>query len=800
MSQLSVTTSDSKKYLLIFIGVALGYYVGGRLALLLAVAPGYASVIWPSAGLALAALVLWGYRFWPAILLGSFATNFHMAVDAGTQITLASMVLPLIIGCGAALQALVSKWLLTRFISLPLRLDTVPEVLYFLFVVCGLGSTVSASVGVAALTWFGLVAPSNILFNWSTWWVGDGLGALLVSTLIFVYLAEPRKLWASRRRVLPTVMIVTSVILIALFIVSSNWEQSRQRSVFDRQVRQVHLRTQIVLSSYLDNLYAVKGLFESSDAVERQDFQVFTHNILQRYQGFQGIAWNPMVNRDGREPLESILSRELGESRVFTELDPNGTRVAAQQRDSYVVIRYIEPLAKNRLAVGYNIAASELPREALLRAARTGEPSSTSPIKLIQEEGTQKGVVVYFPVYSDAGELVGFASGVFRMGNLMETVLSAEDLSGLHMSLRSGAAETAETLFSLGEAYRSGVGVFTASLPVAFADREWQLDFQAGQRFIVDSRSMTPWGILAVGMLFTGLLSMSLLILTGAKFRSEQTNEDLQQTLNQLRSTQDQLIEAEKLASLGGMVAGFAHELNTPVGIAVTAESTLQEDLKQLEVMLADGPARTEKHLRRMREASAMVLSSLQRAGALVQAFKQVAGDQASGECREFNLYEYLHDVVMNMAPGYRALGHEISFRCPRDITVVSIPGSVGQVLIQLINNSLVHGFHEEQVGEISVDARIDDGELELVVADNGLGIPADVLPKIFDPFFTTRRGRGEGSAGTGLGLHLVYNIVNRQLHGSIAVQSEPGAGSRFTLRLPLDVRRFQSAEEVAVV
>ena len=193
-----------------------------------------------------------------------------------------------------------------------------------------------------------------------------------------------------------------------------------------------------------------------------------------------------------------------------------------------------------------------------------------------------------------------------------------------------------------------------------------------------------------------------------------------------------------------------------------------------------------------------MVLESLQRAGNLISSFKQVSVDQASADVRKINLYDYLHDVLLHLAPSCRSNGHDVSLDCPRDIYLHTVPGGLTQVVVNLVNNSLGHAFPGDAPGRIQLRVRRDGPWVTLEVEDDGVGMPPEVRDKVFEPFFTTRRGGQH--AGSGLGLHLVYNVVCRQLDGEISVVSTPGQGSIFTVRLPLMPRQdhLQSAGDPA--
>ena len=266
-------------------------------------------------------------------------------------------------------------------------------------------------------------------------------------------------------------------------------------------------------------------------------------------------------------------------------------------------------------------------------------------------------------------------------------------------------------------------------------------------------------------------------------------NEDLEQALQDLRMAQAQLVQSEKLASLGSLVAGVAHEINTPVGVGVTAASTLQDWAERLEQRHQEGgvsPAELESFVAVARESTQILLKNLQRAADLIQSFKQVAVDQASGERRRFALRNYIEEVLLSLAPRLNRSPHRVSVECPPGLVVDTYPGALAQILTNLIGNSLAHGFPPGRTGAIRITARSDRDDVVLRYADDGVGIPPENMPHIFDPFFTTKRGTG----GSGLGLHIVYKLATQTLGGSIAADDNAGHGVAFELRFPATARR----------
>lgn len=270
-----------------------------------------------------------------------------------------------------------------------------------------------------------------------------------------------------------------------------------------------------------------------------------------------------------------------------------------------------------------------------------------------------------------------------------------------------------------------------------------------------------------------------------AKEVAEAAYRDLSEALENLKATQHQLVEAEKMAALGGLVAGVAHEINTPVGIGVTAASLLEQKTATLSGAYQTGQMKRsdlEKYLDLAAQSSHMILSNLNRASELIQSFKQVAVDQSSEERRTFAVKAYLEEVLVSLNPKLKQTRHTIRVNGDDTLTLDSYPGAFAQIATNLIMNSIIHAYEPDEPGQLSFDLKQANNTFILEYADDGRGIPAEHLSKIFDPFFTTKRGQG----GSGLGLHIIYNLVTQKLGGAIRSESQVGQGTRFVIEIPL--------------
>lgn len=258
---------------------------------------------------------------------------------------------------------------------------------------------------------------------------------------------------------------------------------------------------------------------------------------------------------------------------------------------------------------------------------------------------------------------------------------------------------------------------------------------------------------------------------------------ELEKTLKVLKETQYELIEKEKMASLGGLVAGIAHEVNTPIGICVTGASNLIAVTNHFKQKCEVGTANDQdlnELLEDISESSSILLSNTRKAAHLVSSFKMVAVDQSSNEIREIYMAHYLDEVMLSLRPILKKLPYKITINCPSSIRLNTIPGAISQVLTNLITNSINHGFEGRDKGQITIDIKYEDG-LIMKFSDDGIGMKETELAKLFEPFYTTKRGHG----GSGLGAHLIYNLVTQSLGGKLSVSSSVGQGVCFEIKLP---------------
>jgi PAS domain S-box-containing protein len=314
----------------------------------------------------------------------------------------------------------------------------------------------------------------------------------------------------------------------------------------------------------------------------------------------------------------------------------------------------------------------------------------------------------------------------------------------------------------------------------AQAERTADIRTRGGEWYLVQER-VTPSGDLVV-------VRSNITARRRIEDELRRAKDDAERALADLKEAQSSLILAEKMASLGSMVAGMSHEISTPLGIGVSAASHLAGELEELARQVKQGvlePGKLDDFIDTAVEATRIMQGNLSRAARLMQAFKQVSADQTNDSQRAFDIGAYLREVLLSLAPALRRTPHRVELDCTEGLMVEHRPGALSQIITNLVLNALQHAYEgRSQPGLIRIRvAPVRADRVAIDITDDGKGIPPTILPRIFDPFFTTRRGTG----GTGLGMHIVYNLVTQVLGGAITVQSRPNGGTRFTIILPLE-------------
>lgn len=506
---------------LIFISIVAGYAVSGLLGLELAIPPGYATAIFPPAGISLAALLLSGRRYTPAVWLGSFVMNLWVGYRGAGALSATAVGVAATIALGSALQALLASTLVRRFVGLPATLDRAGTIALFMLHGGAIGCLVGASVGVTTLYSVGFVTGADAPYSWWTWWVGDTIGVMLISPLIFAAWGRPKGLWRSRRLSLLVPSVLGFVLVVALFFKISEVEQRNISERFNQQARSFNVRFQHELDATLEVLRGTGQFFDSSDTVTANEFRRFVLPSISRHPMITAVSWLERVTPDAMPSYLPRLQQLAGRPLQVWEKGADGGHVAVARRAFYTPVTYIEPRKGNEAAMGFDVHSEEVRRTAMVAAMRLQEPFATGHIQLVQGGQRHTSVLVFLPVKTTTpGALTppaGILSLVLDIWHIAAATQLDEDRRMLHLLLTDSHESP--------PLYRSetapGVSKLQFASTISFAGRQWQLSIEPTQSFMRESRSWQAWYGLAGGLILVSLLNAFMLLMTGQKARVE---------------------------------------------------------------------------------------------------------------------------------------------------------------------------------------------------------------------------------------------------------------------------------------
>lgn len=515
---------------IVFILVAAAYCVAGRIALMLAIPTGYAMAFWPSAGIALAAVLMYGPRVWPAIWVGSLTLILWNNVDALLAGQAVFVFVGIMIGLGASLQAVVSAWLLRLFRGWPSLLESGRCVARLLLIGGPLGCLVSATIGVMTMFACGLTDARDLPSSWMNWWVGDAIGVLTVTPLTLIWAGALGDAWRRRAVAVTAPLVVALFVVLAAFAFATRSEQARIESEFNKTVVSIEATVAHSLSEMLEVLAGVQSLYVSSKNVEREEFQAFTRRPLRRHPDLLALSWNEYVTHERRSSFENEPG--MPDGLPITERDANGNLVRAGSRDDYVVVKYIEPVATNREALGFDVASSPSRREAIDHARDTGMPTATRRLQLVQSDQPETGLLVFAPVYSGVeipqtvegrrNSIVGYAVGVLLARQFFAATITdlQPHLENISLQLYDEAdGDTGPALADWGVREDEQQTPLSAERSMPFAGRVWRLSIKAGPEYVKKNRAAGLPVALAIGLMLSGLLGAFNLVLTSHERR-----------------------------------------------------------------------------------------------------------------------------------------------------------------------------------------------------------------------------------------------------------------------------------------
>lgn len=537
--------------------LAFAYVTSGMLGLMLALPPGYASPIFPPAGIAVAACFIGGRKWLPAIFIGSLLLNLWVGYSPSEQLTIKDVQVAAVIALASMLQAAAGGWALRKLIGHPAVFDNQRDIVRFLLLV-PLICLVSATLSVTSLWGLGLVATQQFASNWASWWFGDAFGVIVLFPLTMMVAGEPRELWRSRIRTIALpILVVLGTGLTAIYFLQNaalNTAREIQQDIFDYQVRETTLRIEQRLGIYEQALRSLKGLYLASSHVDRAEFRSYVESLgmQKHYPGIQGLGVSLAI--PPRE-LAAHIADVRNEGLTGYDVRPKGVR------EIYTAIIYLEPFSgRNLRAIGYDMYSEPIRRAAMERSRDQDNSALSGKVKLVQENGEneQAGFLMYLPLYKVGGEhdtvesrranIVGWVYCAFRMDDLMRGILG-EQIDNIDLEIFDGVNPSYENLMHHSQPLlHSGDPLFQSVRQIKIGGHSWTIRlhslpaFEAG----IDTGKVTV--IRISGLLMMLLLSMLVWQLAGGRAQAVKLAQDM---TRELRRSEAQLNEAQGMAHIG---------------------------------------------------------------------------------------------------------------------------------------------------------------------------------------------------------------------------------------------------------
>ena len=517
------------------------YVVTGKLGLMLALPPGYSSPIFPPAGIAVAATLIGGKRTLPWILIGSLLLNVWVGYSTSQQISTLELVVAISIAVASMLQAAVGGWALRRVVGYPIAFDHSAEILQFLLlapVIC----LTSATLSVGSLWALGSVGTANFIANWTSWWIGDTLGVIVMIPIVMTVVGQPRELWHGRRFTVAAPMLLIFALFVVIFLRVNQWENSDSLSDFRRYSQQAFNQVATKLEEQDALLDEMAGLFvhDERGLVTRKEFHRFVQKALKRFPMIQALEWVPRVDQANRNNFEAEQKKSLVQFEI-KERNSSGKLVRENVREIYYPVTYVEPLLGNEDAVGFDLGSNTIRMHALREAIQTGSVVNTESLHLVQDTQSQSGILMLLAIQEN-DKNSGFVVIVLKMGDFMNALLSDTRLNLYTKLIDLDDRKVMYDNFKPQDSYILQNHEFT------FGFRHYQLVTAPTPEYFKEHRGWQSFAVLAFGILGTGLIGALLLLGTGYTAHIEAEVSDRTRKLSESEERFHFILESSPIA------------------------------------------------------------------------------------------------------------------------------------------------------------------------------------------------------------------------------------------------------------
>ena len=795
-------TISQRPFLITFlqiIGIAAAYFIAGKLGHLLAIPPNFATVVFPSSGIALASVLLYGKRAGLGVLLGAFLLNGAIPVTTNDlSEILNSAFMTLAISGGATLQAFAGAYLVRRFAGNLDILSNQRNILLFLFYGGLVSALVNSTFSISLLVTTGKMPAETFFLNWLSWWSGDAIGIIIFAPLVLVWLSTGNSIWQGRKWAITLPIFIMFLLTAASVFYEIKTSNIRIKLEFNQRAKELSLVLESAMTTHLNVLRSFHSVYDSSSSIDRNEFRTFSSGQLKTFKSIQAVQWVPIILEENRDAYEKNVQQEGFPRFQITERDVNNKMVRAGNRAEYAPVDFNEPYQGNEIISGFDNYSNPSRRELLDKARDTNELTTSPPIKLIQEKGTQNGFLVYMPLYRSnlphgtleerRNAIASYIVLVFRAGDMITEAFKNQNLTELSYRLiDTGAPVTEQLLLTYNEFNPSTEELSIISRSTFdVGSRTWQFEIAPTANYLIQHRSTNIGFILVAGFLLMTLTIVNALKMAIRDNEKEARSVELALVYKKNKILDTQIHHMQKLESIGRLTSGVAHDFNNILMCMLGYNEINKMDSEDIE----------DESLRESIENNIHQINLAGKRGAdLINKMLTYCRQNDDVEVTNIQPTQWVIQEVLEMLrPALTSrITLETVFDCDEMIQIDAID------LHQIVTNLAVNARDamKERLGVITISLKkttsmkvhcvacasmIEGDFIELCVADNGTGIDPKVLSRIFDPFFTTKP-QGEG---TGLGLSTISGMVHKA-NGHIWVESVLGQGTSFRLLFPTD-------------
>ncbi len=735
---------------------ALLYFGLGAASLLLELVPEIATPIWPAAGIALGAVLLWGNAVLPGILLGAVCTNILAVAQAGAASSGAALlIVPLGISTAVFMQAWLGAKLVRTCIRLPGHLESGRDIALFLLLGGPVGCLISAALSVTWLNLVGIVDEGALFFQYFTWWAGDTIGVLIAAPLFILLASSTASISAKRKITVTLPLIGVAAASFAVFLWVKHVEEKSVQLRFQTEVTGKTDQVQDYLEGMRNVLHSVSGLYVASEEVTADEFRIFTRHILAQYDEIRNVQWVPYITANKRALFERKTGRKHGPRFRILEKNKDSAFVPADRRSDYFPVLLIAPEKDSNPPIGFDLGSVAEKRIALEKALSEKTPQASRPLLLTDDT---QGIIIADPVFKNHddkmnGNVTGFVVVTLNIPHLIDTLLSPTKTNGIKITTADSGTEISALPSSPAETPRQPV--LREMRQIDLAGRSWNITYIATPEYFSAYRPWAVWFTMIGGVVFVSLLQFLLLIITGQTSATERIVAERTQALKRSNTELEQFAYAA------------SHDLKTPLRhISICAE------------FINDGDG--DRLATETREYLEVIRKSTKHMSALIDSLLDYARiNHSDGEQERTSLNDVFDTVKQDMA-GVIA---ENDASVTRDeLPVVHADGALlSRVFLNLLDNALKYK-DPGRPPRIHVSCKQNDNEWIICVSDNGIGIAPQFSEKIFEVF--QRLHRNAEYSGTGIGLPACKRIIEYH-KGRIWLDTDYKGGSRFCFTLP---------------